>query len=301
MNISKYALFAKTAELKNLTAAAEHLGYTQSSASHIITTLERELGFALFTRSRLGMELTTDGRAILPVVYDLLRCNEQISQIASSIRGVETGTVKVASFSSVTIAYLSKIAGDFHTQFPGITIEIMDGSYEKIKSWIIDGRADCGFLVDTRIADMQFIPLCQDTLYAVFPNGHPFSQFKSINTMLLKDEIFIVPSEGTLRDIHYLIGEFYAPSNRFLNTISDTSALALVQNGLGFSILPGILLQGSLSDLIECRKIDGCKFHTLGVATQKGRYISPAVKCFLNFIKTWCSEHEEILHFTLPH
>ena len=40
MDINKYAFFAKTAELKNLSAAAEYLGYTQSAASHIISSLE---------------------------------------------------------------------------------------------------------------------------------------------------------------------------------------------------------------------------------------------------------------------
>ena len=47
MDINKYAFFAKTAELKNLSAAAEYLGYTQSAASHIISSLEKELGFAV--------------------------------------------------------------------------------------------------------------------------------------------------------------------------------------------------------------------------------------------------------------
>lgn len=297
MDISKYALFAKTAELKNLTLAAEALGYTQSSASHIITSLERELGFSLFYRSRSGMELTSDGQAVLPAVYDLLRCGEQILQIASSIRGLTAGTVRVASFSSVTICWLSKIAGDFHTKYPGIDIEIVDGSYEKIRSWIGNGRVDCGFLVDTRIKDMSFLPLCRDTLYAVFPCGHRFEQYESLSVPLLSTETFILPSEGTLRDIRYLMGDFHPKTQHFTNTISDTSALSLVQNGLGISILPGILLQSAPLNQIAFRKIDSCKYHTLGLATHKKRYISPAIKCFLTFVKDWCANHQDAMQF----
>lgn len=131
MDINKYALFSRIAELKNLTMAAELLGYTQSSASHAVSSLETELGISLFTRSRSGMELTSAGRVLLPSVYGLLQCQEQILQIVNSIRGLEIGSVKVAAFSSVTINWLAQIAGDFHNQYPGIDIEVMDGSYEK--------------------------------------------------------------------------------------------------------------------------------------------------------------------------
>ncbi len=298
MDINKYALFSRIAELKNLTMAAELLGYTQSSASHAVSSLETELGISLFTRSRSGMELTSAGRVLLPSVYGLLQCQEQILQIVNSIRGLEIGSVKVAAFSSVTINWLAQIAGDFHNQYPGIDIEVMDGSYEKIRSWISNGRVDCGFLTDTRISEMTFIPLCKDTLYAVFPKHHPLTQLESVTLEKVSGEPFIVPSGGTLQDICYLAGDFRPQKQRFVNTISDASALALVQNGLGVSIFPGILLKNSQLDAVELRRIENCKYHMLGLASHEKRHASPAVKCFQAFAKNWCQVHPEAMDLT---
>lgn len=59
MNISKFKVFMKIVELNSLTKASEELGYTQSGVSHIINSLEDELGFFLLTRSRSGVQLTT--------------------------------------------------------------------------------------------------------------------------------------------------------------------------------------------------------------------------------------------------
>ena len=287
MDTDKYALFAKTAELKNLTLAAEELGYTQSAASHIISVLEAELGFSLFTRSRAGMTITPDGQALLPAVYNLLHCNEQILQTAKSIRGLESGSIRVASFSTVTLSWLSQIIGSFHAAYSGIHIDVFDGSYEKIRQWILDGRVDCGLLTDTRTEDMPFIPLQRDTLYAVLPQGHHLCANDVISPRLLMDELFITPSEGTTRDIQYLIGGFSVKPNFYFNTISDISALALVRNGLGVSVLPGILLHTFQLENIAVRPLEGCRSHVIGIATQHKRYISPAVKCFFTYVKQW--------------
>ena len=58
MSINKYEAFIKTVELGSLTRAGEALGYTQSGVSHMISTLEDELGFPLLRRSRAGVSLT---------------------------------------------------------------------------------------------------------------------------------------------------------------------------------------------------------------------------------------------------
>ena len=47
MNIRKYEAFVKAVELGSLSKAAEQLGYTQSGISHMMQSLEDEVGFPL--------------------------------------------------------------------------------------------------------------------------------------------------------------------------------------------------------------------------------------------------------------
>ena len=58
MEAVKCEAFLAAAELGSLTATAELLGYTQSGVTRMIGTLEEELGFPLFLRSKKGVQLT---------------------------------------------------------------------------------------------------------------------------------------------------------------------------------------------------------------------------------------------------
>ena len=75
MNLRKYEAFASVVQLGSLTRAAQALGCTQSAVSHMIHSLETELGFRLLVRNRHGIKLTADGEATLPAVLEVLAAN----------------------------------------------------------------------------------------------------------------------------------------------------------------------------------------------------------------------------------
>ena len=109
MNIQKYQAFITVVEQGSLTKAAEELGCTQSAVSHSISGLEEELGFALLKRSRAGIRLTGEGERMISPVRDLLGSAERLKQTASSIRGLESGTVRIGAFTSVAVHWLPAV------------------------------------------------------------------------------------------------------------------------------------------------------------------------------------------------
>ena len=70
MEAVKCEAFLAAAELGSLTATAELLGYTQSGVTRMIGTLEEELGFPLFLRSKKGVQLTENGKLMLPLLRE---------------------------------------------------------------------------------------------------------------------------------------------------------------------------------------------------------------------------------------
>ena len=56
VNIRKYEAFVRAVELGSLSKAAEELGYTQSGISHMMQSLEEEVGFPLMVRTSSGMQ-----------------------------------------------------------------------------------------------------------------------------------------------------------------------------------------------------------------------------------------------------
>ncbi len=73
MTLASYSLnslraFATAARHLNLTRAAEELCVTQAAVSHLIKTLETQLGRPLFTRTARGLLLNDDGARVAPAI-----------------------------------------------------------------------------------------------------------------------------------------------------------------------------------------------------------------------------------------
>ena len=66
--MNRYIALQKIIELGSFTKAAESLGYTQSSISQMIASLESELSMKLLTRSRYGVKLTIEGADLYPFI-----------------------------------------------------------------------------------------------------------------------------------------------------------------------------------------------------------------------------------------
>ena len=62
-------------DLGSFTKAAEVMGYTQSGLTHMMNSLEREVGFTLLERGRGGVRLTKEGERVAPAIREFLQAN----------------------------------------------------------------------------------------------------------------------------------------------------------------------------------------------------------------------------------
>ena len=88
MSLSKYQIFLRTVECGSFTKAAESMSFTQSGVSHAVQSLEDELGVCLLSRSRGGVTLTADGRALLPRIQRLCTEHHRLVQAAADLKGI---------------------------------------------------------------------------------------------------------------------------------------------------------------------------------------------------------------------
>ena len=109
MNIRKYAAFVRAVELGSLSKAAEELGYTQSGMSHMMQSLEDEVGFPLMVRTSTGILPNREGELLLPVIRQLLNTSETLEQYIAKVKGVDTGRIRIAAYASVETYWLPKI------------------------------------------------------------------------------------------------------------------------------------------------------------------------------------------------
>lgn len=276
----------KVVELGSLTKTAEAMGFTQSGVSHIMNSLEDEFGFSLLIRNRSGVQLTTNGEQILKTIREILKWNEHLEQEVASIHGIELGTVHIGTFTSVGVHWLPGIIKDFQEDYPQIEIRLSEGDYQEIEDWIAEGKIDCGFLSLPTKEAFDVVPLQQDRMLVLLPMDHALSAQPNVSLSQIENEPFIMPSKGSDNDVNRIL------ANTSINPVikytvgDDYAIMAMVEKGLGISILPELVLRGQQRN-IRLLELNDPKFRTLGIAVNSMRQVSPATKRFLNYVKKY--------------
>lgn len=281
-NIDRYEIFLITVELGNITAAADRLGYTQSGVSRAIAMLEEELGFALFVRSQKGVHLTGSGEQVLDAIRSLVNGRRRLSQIVDEINGLSSGTVRVGTFTSVSVNWLPQIIQGFQKLYPKINFQLYDGDYSEIGDWLEIGEIDCGFLSAPVSANLHFVPLYQDPMLAILPPDHPLSKEESVKIDQLRNEQFLVPGSSNDADIRHLMTRLNIhPQIKYVLN-NEISIAAMVEFGHGVTILPYLIMKDQHIN-VSLRPLSPPCYRELGIASRQLQYVSPATRRFIEY------------------
>ena len=283
MNLSKYETLAAVVELGSLTLAARQLNVTQSAVSHTLDSLERELGFPILRRSRAGVRLTDEGERLMPAVRALLSSAEQLDQTASSIRGLDTGLVRIGAFTSVAVHWLPGVLKEFQTDFPKVEFKLLNGDYHDVEQWLSEGSIDIGFVNVPCSLDCECIPLMEDRLLAILPLDSRFQSYPKFPLVECETEPFISLLESSDHDARRALDAAGVRPNVRFYTKDDYAILAMVEQGLGMSIMPELLLKGRHDRLLTLPLIPEAK-RTIGIAIAAGSRAGPATRRFADYV-----------------
>ena len=292
MDTNKYLLFLKIAECRNLTTAARAMNYTQSAASYAIDSLEKMLGLNLLQRTHAGTELTLDGNVLLPAIRDLIECEKRIHALAKSIITLQTGDLKIGSFTTLLVTFLPGVLRIFHERYPNIRLEIYSGNggYRDVERALQGGLVDCSFTCRPVSSDLHCIDLFDDPFLAVLPPNHHLAGAEGpIQLEQLIDTPFLTFPSNNNFDFAY-IQEHYQFNPRSLLTLPDShSMLAMADAGLGCTILPQMFLKSS-HYRAAVKEIAGHPKRTICFAYRATENMSPRVKALLSIVQTTLEE-----------
>ncbi len=290
MSLSKYEIFSTIVEVGSLTKAAEKLNLTQSGVSYSISTLESELGFSLLKRDRSGISLTSNGERILKHVSRILHEEELLRQEIAAIKGFDTGTIRLGTLSSVSMQWLPGIFSEFSEKYPQIEVKTYLGCYDEMNDWLSNGTVDLGFVSLPISKPFETIPLKKDKLMVVLPPNHPLRHQKTISYAQIKDESFIMPQWGSDDNIRRLLNDNKLNLQVKYELMEERTIFAMVQRGLGISILPELILV-NVPDNIHIIDLKEADYRVLGVAAVSFKTISPAAKKFLACVRSWLRDN----------
>jgi DNA-binding transcriptional LysR family regulator len=154
------------ADLGSFRRAAAELGYTQSSISHQVASLERALGAELFTRpgGRGAVRLTTSGAAAYRRARRALGEVESMGADVDSARRGERARIRVGVSQTAAAELMPSALQSFRETHPDVEVILSEvEESQAITSGLGRGRLDLAFALNPEPDErVEAIPLFED-------------------------------------------------------------------------------------------------------------------------------------------
>lgn len=188
------------AEERHFTRAAARCHVVQSALSHQIKALERELGVALFARTRRRVEVTAAGEAFLAAARASLAAAERAVIEAAAAAGQVRGSLTIGLIPTATAVDIPAALSEFRNLYPAVRIRLRGGGSDEFIAAIDDGSMDVAVLGLADTAPPQHVAsrvLATERLVAVVPAAHPLANRRRLRLRELADDVFVDFPAGT--------------------------------------------------------------------------------------------------------
>lgn len=280
MDAKKLAALAAAVDQGSFTRAAEQLGYTQSGLTHMMNSLEREIGFSVLLRDRRGVRLTPAGQRIMPMVRQCLAANQALEREIALVNSHQEETVRVASYASIAMHWLPELIEQFRRRYSGVSVDVQMGSVEEVYRWVREGRVDMAFASRQESSTLDWTPLKPDPLLAILPRSFDTGGAASLDVRRLEGQEFLMPSLGFHLDIMRALDRCGVTPIIRDTQVSDTVIISMVEHGLGVSVLSRLVLRGRQNS-VRALPLAPRAVRELGIAARPKKELRPIVRHFI--------------------
>lgn len=124
-NSVRLAVFAKVAEVKSFTKAAEALGLSKSAVSKHVAGLEERLKARLLQRTTRRLSLTEVGTALFARAQRIVAEVEEAERAVTTLSTEPRGTLRVSAPMSFGVRHLGPLVAEFMARYPELNVEMI--------------------------------------------------------------------------------------------------------------------------------------------------------------------------------
>ena len=278
MDAKKLEILMTAVDLGSFSRASEVVGYTQSGLTHLVNSLEREIGFPLIVRSHNGISLTEQGRDLMPDIRQFLQANASLENRIQGIREKQTETIRIAAYASIAMFWMPEILYRFRRICPNVDVDLrmVDHALEPFEL-LQDGKTDVIFASRQNYGTCEWTPLYHELLYAILPRDYPLKSPTEFPLKELEGKEFLMPYGRFDIDVHAAFKREGVKANEQTVYVDDETVIRMVGKGLGISMMSELMIRGNTDDVL-CIPVTPKSIRELGMGTEKGVELSESVR-----------------------
>ena len=177
-------VFYHVAKTEQISKAAEILNVSQPAISQQIKSLEDQLGFKLFSRSKKGVKLTQEAEEIFAYCKNIFAQVESINHTLQNISSLDTGTLRIGASDTICKYYLIDKLKTFEELYPKIRYRVTNCTTTESLTLLKNNDVDIAF-VHTPVTNQNFTfrPCLTLEDYFVCSKDFDCSQIKELSDL----------------------------------------------------------------------------------------------------------------------
>lgn len=290
MESKKLEALLMAVDLGSFTKAAEVLGYTQSGLTHMMNSLEKEVGFTLLERGRSGVRLTEEGERIAPAVREFLQANARLDSVIEQVASSRTEIIRVSAYASIAMHWLPGIIQRFREECPDVDVDIRMADHVDVPYELLaQGKMDAILVSPQDEGQYEWVHLADDPMFAVLPPDFDTQGMTAFPLAAFEARDFIMPSQGFDKDIMRIFNRIGVKPHILPTWVDDPTVISMVSHGLGVSMMTELTVRGR-TDGVKLLSVEPASSRELGLAVRSLDAASDGLRHFIDCTKRVVAE-----------
>ena len=290
MESKKLEALLMAVDLGSFTKAAEVLGYTQSGLTHMMNSLEKEVGFTLLERGRSGVRLTEEGERIAPAVREFLQANARLDSVIEQVASSRTEIIRVSAYASIAMHGLPGIIQRFREECPDVDVDIRMADHVDVPYELLaQGKMDAILVSPQDEGQYEWVHLADDPMFAVLPKDFDTQGMTAFPLAAFEARDFIMPSQGFDKDIMRIFNRIGVKPHILPTWVDDPTVISMVSHGLGVSMMTELTVRGR-TDGVKLLPVEPASSRELGLAVRSLDAASDGLRHFIDCTKRVVAE-----------
>ena len=290
MESKKLEALLMAVDLGSFTKAAEVLGYTQSGLTHMMNSLEKEVGFTLLERGRSGVRLTEEGERIAPAVREFLQANARLDSVIEQVASSRTEIIRVSAYASIAMHWLPGIIQRFREECPDVDVDIRMADHVDVPYELLaQGKMDAILVSPQDEGQYEWVHLADDPMFAVLPKDFDTQGMTAFPLAAFEARDFIMPSQGFDKDIMRIFNRIGVKPHILPTWVDDPTVISMVSHGLGVSMMTELTVRGR-KDGVKLLPVEPASSRELGLAVRSLDAASDGLRHFIDCTKRVVAE-----------